>query len=132
MKLSDMLFANAMGEGGGGGGGGDIPFKTATIKLSADGYAQLDARQLEASSVYSSTFYFDSAIDEWHGFDKYATVGTTDETMQMDVIICFIGDSVEVGVYGDVVSVSGDASYDADTQTFTISGDCTITLHSID
>ena len=48
MKLSDMLFANAMmgeGGGGGGGGGGSSDFSTATVTITNN-------RSLSAASVF--------------------------------------------------------------------------------
>lgn len=137
MSIYDMLLSNAMlGEGGGGGGGGSSPFHTATVTLTADRYAQLNSIQSAETWTYPSMFYtplYNSDLGElcW-GFDFNATAGATNSTLQVESVLFYVGDSVEVGVYGDVVSVSGDASYDAETYTFTIWGDCAITLHSID
>lgn len=132
MKLSDMLFANAMmGEGG---GGGDLPFKTANVTLiTTDYYVQLESNEevyYQPQGVFYTPIYnSDDDTIVW-GFFKSATA--TDTLQQSESILAYIGDSITLTPYGERVSESGDVTYDAETQTFTVFGDCTITLHSID
>jgi hypothetical protein len=127
MKLSDMLFANAMMGDGGGGGGGDLPIKTAQVTLATtDRYISL-YNSYDENNQYTSIYLFDDntfrvEIDiPAHSDPVTATllwVGTDSVTLQE--------------AYGARVSETGDVSYDAETNQFTIWGNCTITLSSID
>ena len=102
---------------GGGGGGGD--FNTASISVTSDGYVEIYPGQ--QASTYDAVFVGDSGFDV--GLTVMDSVSTT---------MIIFGDSSVCTLYGDFVSATGNAAWDAENQTLTISGDCTIVLATID
>jgi len=104
-------------EQGGGGGGGD--FKTASVSVTSDGYVEIYPGQ--QASTYDAVFVGDSGFDV--GLTVMDSVSTT---------MILFGDSSVCTLYGDFVSATGGAVWDAENQTLTISGDCTIVLATID
>ena len=106
-------------EQGGGGGGGD--FKTVNVTLTANDYSTLESY---GENGYSGLFIGDT------GFDLEMTVDALKPTLAKKMIL--FGDSAVCGIYGAFISATGSAVWDAENETLTISGDCSIVLESID
>ena len=126
MKLSDMLFANAMMGEGGGGGGGDLKTANLTVIL-AEGYSN--------SNVQTKPFYddqndyYDCILQTDDGFATYWVVLEEDPSIDMKVIM--FGN--EAHLYcGSYVSSTGDISYNPQNGEITVSGDGTLTIASAD
>lgn len=105
-------------EVGGGGGGGD--YKTVNVTVTADGYTEIYPGQYQ--SDYDAVFLTES------GFGT----GITIMEDPVSAKLMMFGDSSACTIYGDFVSATGGASWDADNQTLTITGDCTVTLRTTD
>jgi hypothetical protein len=105
-------------EVGGGGGGGD--FKTVNVTVTADGYTQLYTGN--DGETYDSMF-----VDN-DGFH----VGVTIMEDPVSTKLVMFGNSAACTLYGDFVSATGDASWDSENYVLTITGDCSIVLHTID
>lgn len=108
MKLSDMLFANAMMGEGGGGGGGDSDFSTATVTVTNN------ASGLEIRCP----LIIDGAIT-----DNHSMSANSSETV---MVVLYKGECGMWCVVKNVTAVSGDAEID-DGIAF-IHGDCTVTF----
>ena len=105
-------------EQGGGGGGGD--YKTVNVTLTADGYTEIYPGQ-DGSS-------YDSVFIGSDGFDTGLSYGEAPVTKKL----MMFGDSAVCEIYGNFVSATGGAVWDAENEKLTISGDCSIVLESID
>ena len=119
VKTEIYTSGNWVEQGGGGGGGGD--FKTVNVTLSADAYATIDAPQGDTGD------YLGLFISE-NGFATGLFYGDGPVTEKL----MMFGDSAACTIYGEFVSATGGASWDADNQVLTITGDCTVTLQSVD
>lgn len=126
MKLSDMLFANAMmGEGGGGGGGGDFSTANVTITMaenewSSDGSVSFSSDE-DVHNRYWGVFFYNDGT-----FDTYSPRVAPNSSTTLTAI--WVGDSVELTPDQHIASVSGSAVITDYGATVTISGDCTINL----
>lgn len=103
-------------EVGGGGGGGD--YKTVNVTVTADGYTEIYPGQY--LSDYDAVFLKES------GFGTGITIMEDPVTAKL----MMFGDSAACTIYGEFVSATGGASWDADNQVLTITGDCTVTLRT--
>lgn len=129
MKISDMLFANAMmGEGGGGGGGGgSSDFSTANVTVtmaenewSSSGSVSFASDEDAGNRYWGVFFYNDGTFD--YGTPRVEPNSSTTTTA------IWVGDSAVVQPDQHVASVSGSAVITDGGTTVTISGDCTINL----
>ena len=101
----------------GGGGGGDL--NSAKVTLVSDKHSAYEIYAEENdNNNYAATF---DLGDEFN----YSFKVEADETAT--ATIYYTGESVTISHYNKVTSVTGSAVYDSDTNTITISGDCTIT-----
>ena len=127
MKLSDMLFANALMGEGGGGGGGSLPFKTATVTITTE--------PNEYDSEGSITFDPDEDMHyHYHGLfflndGTFYTTLTGPINDSQTAIVLYTGENAVVSPAFPVTALSGNVVYDPVTYRLTISGDCSITLN---
>ena len=131
MSIYDMLLANAMGEsgGGGGGGGGSSDFSTAEVTVVAiNGSVELYNSYNETEQYYTSMYLCDDGTLR-NGINADPENSVTASLMWSSEI----GDSVTLfEAYGERVSETGSVSYDAETNRYTVWGDCTITMRCVD
>ena len=113
MSIFDNLLATAMmGESGGGGGGGSSDFSTATVTV-----VGRDDVNLNFSSIGIGPDGETIGATDW--VDYYST--------GQGVVVLYRG--VAYGwVDAEPTSISGAIEYDAETYTYTITGDCTVTF----
>lgn len=93
--------------GGGGGGGGSSDFSTAEVTLSAEGVGALQIACISDDELHQSVAFFIESFEA----------------------ILYKGSQVcDTSEIEGTITVSGDAVYDSEEQTITITGDCTITI----
>ena len=117
--LKEEVYENGEWKEVGGGGGGD--FKTVNVTLTANDYSEL---LVDQGDGYSGVFVSST------GFDLGMTVDALKPTLTEKMIL--FGDSAVCTIYGALISATGSAVWDAENETLTISGDCSIVLESID
>lgn len=108
---------NAAIAAGGGGGGGDYTIVNATLISDHNSIFDLYAK---ADENYNYTAIFDLG----GGSFSHTLETMADETTTAKLI--FVGDSVALEPYNHVTNVTGNAVYDSDTNTLTVTGDFTI------
>lgn len=123
IEVTDTLGNELVSEGlvaaiaAGGGGGGDL--NSAKVTLVSDKHSAYEIyAEKNDNNNYTATF---DLGDEFN----YTFKVEADETAT--ATIYYAGESVTISHYNKVTSVTGSAVYDSDTDTITISGDCTIT-----
>lgn len=132
MKLSDMLFANAMmGEGGGGGGGYPIWNVVCKIPPLADG--GLSAAEVTDDNYILATPLLNNRPRSAYDVNLESGYEETLSFMVFDVeAAADLG--CEIGIYGltgHTITVTGACTYLDDGEYgcwFTVKGDCTITV----
>lgn len=120
MSIFDMLLANAMGDSGGGGGGGS-EFKTAQVTV-ASPYQNFDLNDYdnEQPPYGCSCFAVENGQIVAYRFSVWEEDSKT-------YTLYYLGDSVTLYVGTVYISSSGNVTYDEDTNSVTITGDCTVT-----
>lgn len=113
--LFDIAIARKLSSGGGGGGSSD--FSTAEVTITGDGgffslYIADNAGQYSAIFKINDNLTFDSPE-------------VADEA-SIKLMLYYLGNEAICIPAGEVTSVIGDAVYDAENSTLTITGDCTI------
>lgn len=130
MKLSDMLFANAMmGGGGGGGGGSSYPVAHVSVVLEGDGSNYIG---FEGSHQQGSDYYVDGVIIGENNYIGFTWL-IAPYNDSFDVLL--LNDSVKIQVSPDFennISLTGAAAWEYsepdEGYLIFVSGDCTITI----
>lgn len=125
MNIYESLLAKAINgggsSGGGGGGGGDSDFKSVNVTLiptHGSDFGVYDAGYSEEPWGYHCFHLLNGQIVAG------APNGVTEETT---ITLYYIGDSLEVQPNNTYESSTGAVTWNPDTFTLTITGDCTIT-----
>lgn len=120
MKYTDVLLGRYLSNCSGGGGG---DYNSLTMTAIGDG-GQLYVYAISSGDYYSCIF----ATED--GFSYY--VGPVNSGEEKAITVLYNGDSVSVNIPPDVTEVSGNATYDSETETLTATGDFTIKGHYVD
>ena len=119
---NDIVTVDVMNEAieeGGGGGGGD--YKTANVTIIGD-----NGGEAWSFSIYASQDDDGLALCAFDIDGNFALNLNTDGAPTTAKVV-YTGEGALVYPYNVFGSATGDAVYDGDTNTITITGDCTIT-----
>ena len=110
---------------GGGGGGGDFNTAEVTLVKTEHGDFGLYTCRNDANRNTSMFMFSDNSFDD--GVFTYNGDGDT-----FTVTLVYVGDSADIVMENAYISSTGAVVYHEDTNTLTVSGDCSITGYTSD
>lgn len=119
---SEVLLTEYVNNGGGGGGSSDFSYINVTFINSATDNSTYSVKSVQTDDEYGVFF------------DMIATIGNTEQTIPLLAYkgrVVLFADNFESIDYENVAPVvMGDVVFDEDQWSFTITGECSITLKS--